>query len=230
MNSLENKLKEGALGYEQIDITEGYVKACKSVFDESRNHLTPNLKEKVYPAGVTKITYSPQTESVYYYKTSSIKFPLSTKPWKLFEDRGAVVESQLIEQLVDIDVIKHDFQTINKEDEQIEFMLNGELITSIEEFLLVNGSKAFRYRIDKGEKEKCSIIRFERTSMKEEIVLFFTDKHIILNREDDEGNTHQRTMKYMNRTVVSWYYEGLLRIKRLRDKQRVYADKVSKNQ
>ncbi|MHA1516079.1 MAG: hypothetical protein ACTSPF_11135 [Candidatus Heimdallarchaeaceae archaeon] len=206
------------------------MKACESVFEESSNQITPNLKEKVYPAGVTKITYSPQTESVYYYKTDSINLPLSNKPWKLFEDRGAVVESQLIEQLVDIDVIKQDFQTINKEDEQIEFMLNGELIVSIEDFLLVNGSKAFRYRIDKGEKEKCSIIRFERTSMKEEIVLFFTDKHIILNREDDEGNTHQRAMKYMNRTIVGWYYEGLLRIKRLKDKQRVYTNKVSKNQ
>jgi len=206
------------------------LKACESVFGESSNQITPNLKEKIYPAGVAKITYSPQTESVYYYKTENINLSLSTKPWELFEDRGAVVESQLIEQLVDIDVIKHDFQTINKEDEQIEFMLNGELIISIEDFLLVNGSKAFRYRIDKGEKEKCSIIRFERTSMKEEIVLFFTDKHIILNREDDEGNTHQRAMKYMNRTVVSWYYEGLLRIKRLKDKQRVYTNKVSKNQ
>ncbi len=66
--------------------------------------------------------------------------------------------------------------------------------------------------------------------MKEEIVLFFTDKHIILNREDAEGNTHQRAMKYMNRTVVSWYYEGLLRIKRLKDKQKVYTNKMSKNQ
>ena len=109
-------------------------------------------------------------------------------------------------------------------------MLNEELIESVEEFLLIHGSKAFRYRIDKGEKEKCSIIRFDRTTIKEEIVLFFTDKHIILNREDDEGNTHQRAMKYMNRTIVGWYYEGLLRIKRLKDKQRVYTNKVSKNQ
>ncbi len=227
---MKNKHKEESSGFEQIDITEGYVKACKSVFDESRNQITPNLREKVYPAGVAKITYSPQTESVYYYKTKSINLPPSIKPWELFEDRGAVIESQLIEQLVDIDVIKQDFQTINKEEDQIEFMLNEELIESVEEFLLNHGSKAFRYRIDKGEKEKCSIIRFERTTIKEEIVLFFTDKHIILNREDDEGNTHQRAMKYMNRTIVGWYYEGLLRIKRLNDKQRVYTNKVSKNQ
>ena len=206
------------------------MKACESVFEESSNQITPNLKEKVYPAGVAKITYSPQTESVYYYKTNSINLPPSNKPWELFEDRGAVIESQLIEQLVDIDVIKQDFQTINKEEGQIEFMLNEELIESVEEFLLIHGSKAFRYRIDKGKKEKCSIIRFERTTIKEEIVLFFTDKHIILNREDDEGNTHQRAMKYMNRTIVGWYYEGLLRIKRLKDKQRVYTNKVSKNQ
>ncbi|MCG3254722.1 MAG: hypothetical protein KAU62_01460 [Candidatus Heimdallarchaeota archaeon] len=206
------------------------MKACESVFEESSNQITPNLKEKVYPAGVAKITYSPQTESVYYYKNNSINLPPSNKPWELFEDRGAVIESQLIEQLVDIDVIKQDFQTINKEEGQIEFMLNEELIESVEEFLLIHGSKAFRYRIDKGEKEKCSIIRFDRTTIKEEIVLFFTDKHIILNREDDEGNTHQRAMKYMNRTIVGWYYEGLLRIKRLKDKQRVYTNKVSKNQ
>ncbi len=188
------------------------------------------MKEKVYPSGVAKITYSPQTESVYYYKNNSINLPPSNKPWELFEDRGAVIESQLIEQLVDIAVIKQDFQTINKVEGQIEFMLNRELIESVEEFLLIHGSKAYRYRIDKGEKEKCSIIRFERTTIKEEIVLFFTDKHIVLNREDDEGITHQRAMKYMNRTVVGWYYEGLLRIKRLKDKQRVYTNKVSKNQ
>ncbi len=228
MINLEKEQKEVALSYEQIDITEGYVKAYESISEESKIKLTPKLKEKIYPEGVKKVTYSPQTESVYYYKTSSKTDVPYSKQWEIFEDRGALVESQLIEQLIDIDIINNDFQAISKEEERIEEMLNGELIASIEEFLLIYGSKAFRYRIDKGEKEKCSIICFNRTSIKEEIVLFFTDKHIVLNREDEEGNTHQRAMKYMNRPIVSWYFEGLLRIKRLRDKQKVYSNKLSR--
>jgi hypothetical protein len=228
MINLENNKEELALSYEQVDITEGYVKAYESISEESKHKLTPNLKEKIYPEGVKKVTYSPQTESVYYYKTESKTDVPYSKHWEIFEDRGALIESQLIEQLIDIDIIKEDYQAINKEEERIEEMQNGELIISIEDFLLVYGSKAFRYRIDKGEKEKCSIIRFERTSIKEEIVLFFTDKHIVLNREDEEGNIHQRAMRYMNRTIVSWYYEGLLRIKRLREKQKVYSNKQAK--
>jgi len=228
MINLEKKQKDATLSYEQIDITEGYVKAYESVSEESKHRLSPNLKEKIYPEGVKKVTYSPQTESVYYYKTKSRTDTLYSKHWEIFEDRGALVESQLIEQLIDIAIIKEDFQTISKEEERIEEMLNGKLIESIEEFLLIYGSKAFRYRIDKGEKEKCSLVQFERTSIKEEIVLFFTDKHIVLNREDDEGNTHQRAMKHMNRPIVSWYFEGLLRIKRLRDKQKVYSNKVTR--
>ena len=228
MNNLENKQHENTLGYEQIDITESYLKACKSIFEDSNNQITPNLKEKIYPDGIKKITYSPQTESVYYHSSSKIDLSSSYKSWELFEDRGANIEKQLIEQLVDIDVIKEDFNIISKEEEQIDHMLNGDLIQSIADFLLTYGSKAFRYRIDKGEKEKCCIVQFERTSIKEEIVLFFTDKHIVLNREDEEGNTYQRAMKYMNRTIVSWYYEGLLRIKRLRSKQKLFETKISR--
>ena len=230
MINLENEKKDLALSYEHIDITEGYVKAFECISEESKHRLSPNLKEKIYPEGVKRVTYSPQTEAVYYYKTDNrTDVPYSTH-WEIFEDRGALVESRLIEELIDIDVIKEDFQEISKEEERIEEMLNGELITSIEDFLLVYGSKAFRYRIDKGEKEKCSLVRFDRTSIKEEVVLFFTDKHMVLNREDEEGNTHQRVMKHMNRQVVSWYYEGLLRIKRLKEKQKKYSNKLTKKQ
>ena len=65
--------------------------------------------------------------------------------------------------------------------------------------------------------------------MKEEIVLFDEDKHLILNREDQDGNIHQRVIRYMNRTVISWYLEGLLRLKRLEDKQKLYLSKIKRN-
>ena len=67
-------------------------------------------------------------------------------------------------------------------------------------------------------------------NMKEEIVLFASDRQIVLNREDDEGNVLQKALKYMNRTVLCWYFEGLLRLKRLEKKQQKYLTKISRYQ
>ena len=223
MKSLKTEYHTDDSDFEQIDITQSYLEAFNSVIDDQKN-LSPNLKEKIYPNGIKRITYSPQTESVYYYETEKI-----TNSWEIFEDRGAYVESRLIEQLSDIESIRHDFDLINKEEEEIEDMKNGELITAIIEHINNNGEKAYRYRIDKGTKEKCLIFRFQRTSMAEEIIVFGSDTHLVLNREEEEeGMIHQRVMKYMNRTVVSWYYEGLLRIKRLEDKQKKYIQTISR--
>ena len=213
---------------EQIDITQRYLDAFNSVIRNQKD-LSPNLKEKIYPPGIKKITYSPQTESVYYYETEKINNTIVKNTWELFEDRGALVESKLIEQLSEVEPIKHDFDVINKEEEQIEIMKNGELIAAIIDHINESGEKAFRYRIDKGTKEKCMVIRFQRTSMAEEIIVFGSDNHLVLNREEEADIIHQRVMRYMNRTVVSWYYEGLLRIRRLEDKQKKYSQKITRH-
>ncbi|MHA1955031.1 MAG: hypothetical protein ACW96U_13910, partial [Candidatus Heimdallarchaeaceae archaeon] len=49
--------------FEQIDITEGYLAAVKNIESITETVLTPNVKEKIYPEGVQKVTYSPQTEA-----------------------------------------------------------------------------------------------------------------------------------------------------------------------
>ena len=203
------------------------MEAFSSVISNKEN-LSPNLKDKIYPKGIKKITYSPQTESVYYYETEKITNGATKNSWELFEDRGAIVESKLIEQLSEVEQIKQDFEQINKEEEQIEDMKNGELVSAIVEYINRHGEKAYRYRIDKGTKEKCMIFRFQRTSMIEEIIVFASDTHLVLNREEDDDIIHQRVMKHMNRTVVSWYYEGLLRIRRLEEKQKRYSQTISR--
>jgi len=216
--------------FEQIDITEGYLDAIKNIEDKAETTLTPNVKEKIYPDGVQKVTYSPQTESIYYYKSESNAKSLYRRSWELFEDRGALIENKLIEELREIKEIGDDLETIASEEKQIEEMRNGEILDAIINFLKIEGSKAYRFRIDKGEKGKCRIYAFQRASMKEEIVLFTSDRQIVLNREDDDGNVLQKALKYMNRTVLCWYYEGLLRLKRLEFKQQKYLTKISRYQ
>ena len=216
--------------FEQIDITEGYLDAIKNIENATDFELTPNVKEKIYPEGVQRITYSPQTESIYYHKTENILNNLHSKSWELFEDRGAHIENKLIEKLREIKEIGDDLETISSEEQQIDEMRNGELLDAIITFLKTDGSKAYRFRIDKGEKEKCRIFSFQRANMKEEIVLFASDRQIVLNREDDEGNVLQKALKYMNRTVLCWYFEGLLRLKRLEKKQQKYLTKISRYQ
>ena len=72
------------------------------------------------------------------------------------------------------------------------------------------------------------VYKFQRTSMAEEIVVFASDSHLVLNREEEDDVVHQRVMKHMNRTVISWYYEGLLRIRRLEEKQKRYNQTISR--
>jgi hypothetical protein len=127
-----------------------------------------------------------------------------------------------------VDQIRQDFEQISKEEEEIEIMKNGELVQAMIEHINNHGEKAYRYRIDKGTKEKCMIVKFQRTAMVEEIVVFASDSHLVLNREEEEDVVHQRVMKHMNRTVISWYFEGLLRIKRLNEKQKKYIQTLRK--
>ena len=60
--------------FEQIDITEGYLDAINNIEEKIETVLTPNVKENIHPEGVQKVTYSPQTESIYYYKSEKISF------------------------------------------------------------------------------------------------------------------------------------------------------------
>ena len=185
----------------------------------------PQLTEE----GVQKITYSPQTESIYYFKSENIAahYPMS---WELFEDRGAVIESKLIENLKKIKAIGEDFEAISHDELLIKDMRNGELLEAIISFIRSNGSKAYRYRIDKGTKEKCRIFSFMRANLMEEIIFFGSDQQLFLNREVDNSRVHQKAMKYMNRTVLSWFYEGMLRMKRLETKQKKYIAKIKRYQ
>ena len=229
MTTVENpKENNDESSFEQIDITEGYLDAIRNIENTTDYVLTPNLKEKIYPEGVQKITYSPQTESIYYHESKNILNNLYPKSWELFEDRGAHIENKLIEELREIKEIGDDLEAIASEEKQIDEMRNGELLDAIVNFLKIDGSKAYRFRIDKGAKEKCKIYSFQRANMKEEIVLFNSDRQIVLNREDDSGNVLQKAMKYMNRTVLCWYFEGLLRLKRLEKKQQKYLTKISR--
>jgi len=230
MTSIEDKnKKDEAVDYEQIDITDGYLEAFKQVSTDSKTTITPNLKAKIYPEGVKKITYSPQTESIYYFKSENLAshYP---KSWELFEDRGALIESKLIENLKKIKAIGEDFDAISHDELLIKDMRNGELLKAIISFIRSHGSKAYRYRIDKGTKEKCRIYSFMRANMMEEIVFFSSDQQLFLNREIDDKRVHQKALKYMNRTVLSWYYEGMLRMKRLETKQNKYIAKIKRYQ
>ncbi|MFW9852159.1 MAG: hypothetical protein ACFFDS_04415, partial [Candidatus Thorarchaeota archaeon] len=94
----KEKLKENA-SFEQIDITKDYLEAFERILDKDSSLLSPNVKKKIYPQNVKKITYSPQTEAVYYYKSKNTKDIAKGRIWDLFEDRGAHVESKLIEEL-----------------------------------------------------------------------------------------------------------------------------------
>lgn len=231
MPELEKKDKQKEhSSFEQIDITKDYFEACERILDKDESLLSPNVKKKIYPRDVKKITYSPQTEAVYYYKSRNIKDLEKGRIWDLFEDRGAHVESKLIEELKTIKEIERDYRTITKEEEQLEIMKNGELVQAIIDFMKKYGSKTNRYRIDKGEEEKCRVFNFHRANLKEEIILFLTDKRLIINREEESGNVLQKAIKYMNRTVIRWYYEGLLRIKRLEDKQKIFFRKLKNYQ
>lgn len=225
----KEKTKENA-SFEQIDITKDYFEACERILDKDSTLLSPNVKKKIYPQDAKKITYSPQTEAVYYYKSKNTKDLAKGRIWDLFEDRGAHIESILIEELKAIKEIERDYKTITKEEEQLEIMRNGELIEAIIDFMKKYGSRTNRYRIDKGEEEKCRIFNFHRANLKEEIIFFLTDKHLIINREEVGGNVLQKAIKYMNRTVIRWYYEGLLRLKRLEDKQKLFFRKLKNYQ
>ena len=221
MKGHENK--ETILNFDQIDITNGYKEAFEKTVQEANENLTPNIREKIYPSGVKKVTYSPQTESVYYYRDNNGKKTqiLQQKSWDIFEDRGAVVENTLIENLTEIAEIKEDYKHISKEEKKIEDMQNGEIIDAIIDFVKKHGAKGYRIRQDKGSKQKCQICSFQRANVLEEIILF-ADRYIVLERIEGGSQPYQKVMKNINRTVVSWYYEGLLRMQRLDTKQRKY--------
>ncbi|MCG3222210.1 MAG: hypothetical protein H7641_12600, partial [Candidatus Heimdallarchaeota archaeon] len=110
------KENEEESSFEQIDITEGYLDAIKNIESKVETVLTPNVKEKIYPEGVQKITYSPQTESIYYYKSEKNVNNLYRRPWELFEDRGALIENKLIEELREIKEIGNDLEAIASEE------------------------------------------------------------------------------------------------------------------
>ena len=95
MTDLEKKDKqEEFISFEQIDITKDYFEACERILNKDESLLSPNVKKKIYPKDVKKITYSPQTEAVYYYKDKNIKDLEEGRAWDIFEDRGAHVESK----------------------------------------------------------------------------------------------------------------------------------------
>ncbi|MEE9409574.1 MAG: hypothetical protein V3V41_01450 [Candidatus Heimdallarchaeota archaeon] len=225
-NVKDQSKKEDLVSFKQIDITNGYKKALEKIIHDKNDNLTPNIREKIYPSGVQKITYSPQTESIYYYENEEDKLTSRKKSWDIFEDRGALVESKLIENLAEIKEIKEDYRKISKEEKLIEDMQNGEIIDAIMVFVKKNGSKGYRCRQDSGAKQKCRICSFQRANVLEEIILF-SDKYLVLERSEGTKQPLQKAMKYINRTVIAWYYEGLLRMQRLDEKQRKYFRKTT---
>lgn len=227
-NVNEQGRKEETLGFDQIDITNGYKEAFEKTVQETNENLTPNIREKIYPSGVQRVTYSPQTEAVYYYKNNSgkNKQSIQQKIWDIFEDRGALVENKLIQNLTKIDEIKEDYKQVSKEEEKIEDMQNGEIIDAIIDFVKKYGSKGYRCRQDNGAKQKCHICSFQRANVLEEIILF-SDRYIVLERIESGSQPYQKVMKNINRTVVSWYYEGLLRMQRLDTKQKKYFRRIN---
>ena len=220
--------KEETIGFDQVDITSGYKEAFEKTVQETNENLTPNIREKIYPSGVQRVTYSPQTESVYYYQNNSGKTKYSTQQntWDIFEDRGALVENKLIQNLTKIEEIEVDFKQISKEEEKIEDMQNGEIIAAIINFVKKYGSKGYRCRQDNGAKQKCQICSFQRANVLEEIILF-SDRYLVLERYERGSQPYQKVMKNINRTVISWYYEGLLRMQRLDAKQRKYFKRIN---
>lgn len=210
--------------FEQIDITEGYQTAYRKISEETGVIISNKVKEKIYPDGVMKVTYSPQTESIYYYNDGQSDSDHKLK-WDIFEDRGAIIETKLIENLIEIDEIKLDFDRITQEEKQIGYMPIDEIIEKISAFVKLFGEKAFRYRVDLKQNEKCKAFRFKRANHTEEITLFSSDKHLILRRFEKDDKVHQKTIRNMNRTIVCWYYEGLLRMRRLDEKQNKYLRK-----
>ncbi len=219
--------KADTLSFDQIDITSGYKEAFEKTVQEANENLTPNIREKIYPSGVQKVTYSPQTESVYYYKNNSEKTKnhIQQKTWDIFEDRGALVENKLIKNLTKISEIKEDYNQINKEEEKIEDMQNGEIIDAIIDFVKKYGSKGYRIRQDTGAKQKCQICSFQRANVLEEIILF-AERYVVLERIESGNQPYQKIMRNINRTVVSWYYEGLIRMQRLDSKQQKYFRRI----
>ncbi len=221
----KNDNNNSSARFEQIDITDGYQTAIRKISEETGVVISNKVKEKIYPEGVMKITYSPQTESIYYYKDN---LPVSDYKlrWEIFEDRGAIIETKLIENLIEIDEIKLDLDNITHEEKQIGYMPIDEIIENISEFVKIYGEKAFRYRVDLDQNEKCKAFRFNRVSHTEEIVLFSSDKHLVLRRFENDDKVNQKNIKSMNRTIVCWYYEGLLRMRRLDEKQKKYLRKI----
>ncbi|MCK4895892.1 MAG: hypothetical protein KAS47_03735 [Candidatus Heimdallarchaeota archaeon] len=211
--------------FEQIDITDGYQTAIRRISDETGVVISNKVKEKIYPEGVKKITYSPQTESIYYYN-DNLSVSEHKLKWEIFEDRGAIIETKLIENLKEIDEIKLDLDKIAHEEKQIEYMPIDEIIEKISEFVKTYGEKALRYRVDLEQNEKCKAFRFYRVNHTEEITLFSSDKHLVLRRFENDDKVHQKNVRSMNRTIVCWYYEGLLRMRRLDEKQKKYLRKI----
>ena len=211
--------------FEQIDITKGYQTAYRKISEEIGVVISNKVKEKIYPEGVMKITYSPQTESIYYFRDNLSVSDYKMK-WDIFEDRGAIIETKLIKNLREIDEIKLDLEKITQEEKQISYMALDEIIEKITEFVKIFGEKAFRYRVDFKQNEKCKAFRFKRANHTEEITLFSSDKHLVLRRFENDDKVHQKNVKNMNRTIVCWYYEGLLRMKRLDEKQNKYLRKI----
>ncbi len=221
----KNKDNNSSARFEQIDITEGYQTAYRKISEETGVTISNKVKEKIYPEGVMKITYSPQTESIYYYNDTLSGSNHKLK-WEIFEDRGAIIETKLIENLIGIDEIKLDFDKITQEEKQIGYLALDEIIEKISEFVKIYGEKAFRYRIDLKQNEKCKVFRFNRANHTEEITLFSSDKYLVLRRFENDDIVHQKNVKSMNRTIVCWYYEGLLRMSRLDKKQKKHSRKI----
>ena len=105
-------------------------------------------------------------------------------------------------------------------------MQNGQIIEAIIDFVKKYGSKGYRIRQDTGTKQKCQICSFQRANVLEEIILF-PERYIVLERIESGSQPYQKAMKSINRTVVSWYYEGLLRMQRLDTKQRKYFRRIN---
>lgn len=221
----KNDNNNSSARFEQIDITDGYKTAIRKISEETDVVISNKVKEKIYPEGVMKITYSPQTESIYYYNDNLSASEHKLK-WEIFEDRGAIIETKLIENLIEIDEIKLDLDKITQEEKQMGYMALDEIIEKISEFVKIFGEKAFRYRVDLKQNEKCKAFRFKRANLTEEITLFSSDKHLVLRRFENDDKVHQKTVRNMNRTIVCWYYEGLLRMRRLDEKQSKYLRKI----
>lgn len=225
LHDSKNAGKDPSARFEQIDITEGYQTAYRKITEENGVIISSKVKEKIYPDGVLKVTYSPQTESIYYYGDGKSDSDHKLK-WEVFEDRGAIIETKLIKNLVEIDEIKLDFDKITQEEKQIEYMPLDAIISKISEYVKIYGEKAFRHRVDLEQNEKCKTFRFKRAKHTEEITLFSSDKHLVLRRFESDDTVNQKNVRSMNRTIVCWYYEGLLRMRRLDEKQKKYLRKI----